>query len=308
MLIFNVIILTVFLILLLGGLAGYLFACLRKKNLFAPELLPEGSPRTVYLKQCLAGGKALKELNGTPLTIISKDGKKLRAELYENGQTERFIILVHGYHSYPAYDFGTIAHFYLALGYGVMLVTQRSHEDSEGMLITYGAKESDDVRLWAEKLSATYPKSRIILHGISMGGATVMLATEKKLPSNVTAVINDCGYTTPFEEICHVAKTSMHLPAFTIRMANVWSVILTGVSLRKPSVTRAGARCLLPKLYIHGEEDSFVPYEMGVRNYEAAAEPKRFLSVKGAGHALSFFTDEKLVSEEIARFAKENLG
>ncbi len=308
MLILKIIIISLIPLALFGGLAGYLFACLRKKNLFDPELLPEDSPRTVYLRQCSAGYKALKDMDGVPLILRSKDGKKLRATLYANGQKERFVILVHGYHSSPAYDFGTIAHFYMALGYGVLLVTQRAHGDSEGMLITYGAKEAEDVCRWAVDLSTMYPDSRIMLHGISMGGATVMLAGEKALPKNVTALINDCGYTTPFEEIAHVAKTSMHLPRFTVHLADLWAMMLTGVSLKKPSVTRAGSRCLLPKLYIHGEDDSFVPYEMGVRNFKEAAEPKRFVSVPGAGHALAFFIDEKRVSKEIARFADENLG
>jgi len=293
--------------LLLFGLGAYLFACIRKKNLFDPALLPRDCPRNIYRRQCLAGGKALEALNGKSLTIRSKDGKNLRARLYENSQNESFIILVHGYHSYPAYDFGLIAHYYLALGYGVLLITQRSHEESDGMLITYGAKESEDLCLWVGRMVELFPGCKIILHGVSMGGATVMLATERDLPKNVQAIVCDCAYTSPFDEICHVAKTSMNLPRATVYAANIWSVILTGVSLKRPSVTRAGARCPLPKLYIHGDADNFVPFEMGLKNYKEAMEPKRFVTVKGAGHAMSFFTDEELVAAELARFARENL-
>lgn len=241
------------------------------------------------------------------MSLLSSDGKRLVGKLYSGGQKDRFIILVHGYHSCPEYDFGTIAHFYLAMGYGVLLTTQRAHGESEGMLITYGAMESDDLKKWCELLVKEYPQSRIILHGISMGGATVMLATELGLPENVVGIIDDCGYTRPFDEIAHVAKTGMNLPRLAVHLANIWSMILTGTSFKKPSVTRAGARCPLPKLYIHGDADTFVPYEMGLANYNAAMPPKRFVSVKGAGHALCFFIGEKEVTEEIARFTRENL-
>jgi len=39
-----------------------------------------------------------------------------------------------------------------------------------------------------------------------------------------------------------------------------------------------------PKLFIHSPQDEVVPYELGRRLFEAAAEPKRFLDIPGASH------------------------
>lgn len=308
MIIFIIIALVILFLLLAGGLAGYLCACLRRERLFDPALLPKDSPRTIYAQECLMCVENLNKLPHIDLTIEARDRKKLHACLFPNGQSEQFVLLLHGYHSSPAYDFGAIAQFYLRCGYGLLLVTQRAHGKSEGRLITYGAKERYDCRDWCVELSRRYPGSAIMLHGISMGGATAILCADTGLPENVKGIVDDCGYTNPLEEIAHVAKTSLHLPHFIIHFINLYSLLLAHCSLKTLSVAETAAACSLPKLFIHGEADTFVPYEMGRQNYQAAAEPKRFVGIPEARHAMSYFTDRKTVEAELAHFAEQTIG
>lgn len=70
-----------------------------------------------------------------------------------------------------------------------------------------------------------------------------------------------------------------------------------------PAYRAAAAANPLPKLFIHGTEDDLVPYEMGRRNFEAAAGEKHFLSVPGAGHALSHAADPDRVENALKTFA-----
>lgn len=289
------------------GLAGYLLACMRRRPLDA-SLLPPDSPRTKYARACI---EAQAELSAQPheeLYIRARDGKRLYGELYHGEKEDAFVILVHGYHSTPTFDFGTMGKFYLSLGYSLLFVTQRAHGKSDGMLITYGGKEGGDLALWAKSLADRYPRAKILLHGVSMGGATALLATGHDLPENVRAVVDDCTYTCAFDEIAHVAKKSFRLPRPCVHAANLWSLLLTGVDLRAVSPKRAGARCTLPKLYIHGDADTFVPYYMGEENYTAAAHPKHFVRVEGARHAMSFFESPEEVGRELAEFAKKHIG
>jgi fermentation-respiration switch protein FrsA (DUF1100 family) len=58
-----------------------------------------------------------------------------------------------------------------------------------------------------------------------------------------------------------------------------------------------------PLLVAHGDQDEIVPFALGVRLFEAAAEPKRFLRVEGAHHNDVFASAELL--DAIARFANE---
>lgn len=289
------------------GLAGYLFACGRRRPLDV-ALLPPDSPRAEYARRCTRAQAELSALPHEELFIRARDGKRLYGELYHGEKEDAFVILVHGYHSSPTFDFGTIGKFYLSLGYSLLFVTQRAHGKSDGALITYGGKESADLALWTHTLAQRYPRAKILLHGVSMGGGTALLATEHPLPENVRAVVDDCTYTCAFDEIAHVAKKSFHLPRTCVHAVNLWSVLLTGVDLRKVSPKRAGARCTLPKLYIHGDADTFVPFYMGEENYAAAAEPKRFFPVAGARHAMSFFTSPAAVGRELADFAQKHIG
>ena len=61
----------------------------------------------------------------------------------------------------------------------------------------------------------------------------------------------------------------------------------------------------IPTMVLHGDQDDIAPFEMGKELHEAAAGPKRFYAISGAGHndtshvggepyytALSAFIDE----------------
>jgi fermentation-respiration switch protein FrsA (DUF1100 family) len=45
----------------------------------------------------------------------------------------------------------------------------------------------------------------------------------------------------------------------------------------------------LPKLFLHGTEDEIVPYELGRKLFSAAADPKEFYDIEGAGHNDTYF-------------------
>ena len=66
--------------------------------------------------------------------------------------------------------------------------------------------EKDDVKKWIQKLLKDNPKQEIVIFGVSMGGATTMMTSGLKLPSQVKAFIEDCGYTNAKNEIEHEAQ------------------------------------------------------------------------------------------------------
>ena len=68
------------------------------------------------------------------------------------------------------------------------------------------------------------------------------------------------------------------------------------------SATRSVDRARVPVLFIHGEDDRYVPCDMGRANYEACASPKRLVTVPGAGHGMSFIIDPEKVSTALRAF------
>lgn len=74
--------------------------------------------------------------------------------------------------------------------YNVLIPYQRAHGLSEGTYITFGAFESDDMILWANKVNEINKNGKIIFHGLSMGGGTILNLSNKEI-RNVKGLIVD---------------------------------------------------------------------------------------------------------------------
>ena len=125
----------------------------------------------------------------------------------------------------------------------------------------------------------------IALRGISMGGATVMMASGEELPGQVRAIVEDCGYTSAWDEFHYQLKMLYHLPAFPLLyVTDLLARVKAGYGLKAASAKKQVAKCRIPMLFIHGEKDALVPYWMLKPLYEAASCPKECFVVENAGH------------------------
>ena len=235
------------------------------------------------------------------------DGIKLAARYYDNN-SEKTILLFHGYRSSAAHDFSCAVSMYYNFGFNVLLVDQRSHGKSEGKLITFGVKESDDVHSWIEFLNAKFSPKEIILSGISMGATTVLLSLKNPLPDNVKGIIADCGFTSPVDIIKKVAKQSFKIDAdFFIPFLDFACKIFGRFSIKNISTVNTVKNSKIPIAFIHGKKDDFVPCEMSEKAFSSCGEKGRIIISKEAGHGISFLVDTELVVIEIYKFLKENL-
>lgn len=258
-----------------------------------------------YLDFVLEEQKWMKRHNGRKQEILSADGLKLRAMYIPRKNAKGIIICMHGYHSAVDIEFVPEIRFLWNLGYGILLPWQRSHGQSEGRYITYGVKERYDCRRWIqyanEQLGAKHKD--VFLCGISMGCATVLMASGLRLPANVRGIIADCGFTSPWEIIRHVIKTRYHLPPYPLMFfLEAVCRIVAGFSLKEASAQEALRKNKIPVLFIHGDEDKYVPVWMTYSNYEACVAPKELYIVHGAAHALAFSYDRKEGKRRIRNF------
>ena len=244
--------------------------------------------------------------------IQAVDGLRLWAAVVPGRENcRRWAVCIHGYHD--TYEsMGAIARHYHELGWNVLLPDQRGHGRSEGNYVGWGYDERLDVLSWVNWIVRRDPEAEIVLHGVSMGGATVLMATGGVLPRQVKAAVSDCSYTSIEAEIRYLlSNTETGLP---IRLP---SAVLFG-RLRKTALHRAGfdlrlaspveavGRSKTPTLFIHGGSDDFVPTSMMDTLYQAARCPKRSLWVPGAGHAASVGTDGTLYWTAVDGFLREH--
>ena len=222
------------------------------------------------------------------VSIKSHDGLTLQARIIHRDSPCAVAAMFHGYRSNPVHDFGDKARDLFEAGMTLFLPEQRAQGASEGRYMTYGALERFDAADWCRYLAGRYPGVPIMLFGVSMGAATVSMASSLDLPREVRCVIADCGYTSPADISRSVMNRKYHLPSFPVY--DIAAALLRTFARYDPDGCSSEASLHatpLPVMIVHGTTDDFVPYEMGER-LAAACDGAVFLSVPGAGHGESY--------------------
>ncbi len=241
-------------------------------------------------------------------TLQNADGMTLKAfYLPAAVDSDRWALCAHGYRSRGQREFRRMTKFYHDHGFHVLLVDHRASGESEGSRITFGRKESADLLLWLGEIRArTEGKAQVVLHGVSMGAATVlMLSDDLAILPQVKFIVSDCAFTSVTEEFEGVLKGA-HIPSRAlIAGVDAFNRILSGFSLYDVRPHDHVQNACVPILFIHGNDDTFVPTEMTLRNYEACTSPKALLLVDGAAHAESYPTDPDAYDAMLEQFIRD---
>lgn len=241
--------------------------------------------------------------------IESVRGFKLKGYLFKADEESKvFVFLSHGYRSAGLREYNDMAKFYHDFGYNVFIVDHQAHGDSEGKYIGFGYYEYQDGLLWLTHLVDTFGDDiQIILHGISMGSATVMMMTgAPSLPDNVKFTVADCGFTTAYDEFKFNLDT-YKVPSHPILDgANFFNKRIAGFDFKDADALSAVKRAKIPMLFIHGDADWFVPTKMGEDLYLASSAPyKDLVLIKGAQHAESYEVDTETYENAVKGFAEK---
>ncbi len=242
--------------------------------------------------------------------ILSHDKKILYANYIssKDNTNKGTIVFVHGYHSLPLINFSTMLEYYYNLGFNILTITQRSHNKSEGYLITFGAREKRDLLLWIEDL-VSRGDDNIIVYGVSMGCATALLAAEIGYPKEVKAIIADCGYTSAVDQMKHIIKTNKKSPTWPfIRPLKLICKYILGFDLEEANVKENINKINIPVMFIHGGADKYVPTYMSEENYSEFKGRKELYITEGTGHALSNIEHEAEYKKRTYHFIESSLN
>ncbi len=249
----------------------------------------------VFLQERAAAAERLANRENEVVQILSHDGVVLTGHWFEQKNAKRAIIAVHGWRSSWCSDFGMTADFWDKNNCNVLYIEQRGQNNSGGAYMGLGMMERYDCLDWIHWVIKRCGEDMpIYLGGISMGATTVLMATGLDLPPNVRAVVGDCGYTSPRAIAKHVTKNNLHM-AFGMRgaLANQMCKKKISIGIDDYSTIDAMKHCKVPVLFVHGEQDHFVPVSMTYENYEACQAPKKLLIVPGADHGMSYYLNKE---------------
>lgn len=259
---------------------------------------------------------ARQAVNFRSLTVSSSDGLNLWAALVPAAESHRWAICVHGYRDSHE-SVGALGKHYAENGWNVLLPDQRGHGRSQGSYVGWGYDERLDLVAWINYIVRRDPEAQIVLHGVSMGAASVLMAAGGPLQEHVKAAVSDCAYTSVEQSMHHVmdrrVRKALAIPTsapFALLFSMLRRVTLrrAGYDLKNAAPIEAVGRSRTPTLFIHGGCDRTVPPEMMGKLYEAARCPKRYLMVENAGHAESVGADPQRYWKAVDAFLKRYIG
>lgn len=265
---------------------------------------PDGAVYDPYRAQMVEWIRLIRAMKRTEYSITSYDGLKLYGTYYEHKKGAPIEILCHGYRGTGERDLNGGVFRCFALGRNALIIDHRAAGKSEGHVITFGAKESRDVLAWVDfVLEQIDQNAKIILTGISMGASTVMMAASMPLPPNVVGILADCGYTSTKAIIQKVSADMKLPPRLVYPFVRLGARLFGGFDPDAASPIESMRACRLPVIFFHGDADDFVPASMSEENFAAcAAEHKRLVLIRGAGHGLAFPADQTRYLTELHAF------
>lgn len=240
--------------------------------------------------------------------ITSPDGVKMHAfYAYASLPTKRTAIIVHGYTDNAIRMFHIGYLYNHELDYNILLPDLRYTGLSGGDAIQMGWLDRKDVQQWIDAVPNLFGDSlQAVVHGISMGAATTMMVSGEQTPEYIRCFVEDCGYTSVWDQFAKELKVQFHLPAFPLLYTASWFCqIQNGWNFKEASAIKQVSQCRKPMFFIHGDKDDYVPTRMVYSLYDAKPEPKELWIVPDAEHAASYRIHLKEYTLKVKEFVNK---
>ncbi len=246
------------------------------------------------------------ELRSIPcekIYIEKRKGVQLYGELRkanQNNQTPTVILFSHGYRSTGDNDVALYHNFFIKK-YDLLSVDHEGVGKSGGKRSGFGIYEHEDLLLWVNKINEIYNHNvNIFLHGVSMGGNSVLLNASTKM-ENVKGIISDCGFISTYSMVHCLTKSY-----FVTTLVCIFNSFIIKRNIFKYSTTKTLKHSLYPILFIHGNKDTYVPTFMSEKNNKVCSSKHKLVLFEGATHASSYLTNPTKFENEFDQFILEN--
>lgn len=244
---------------------------------------------------------SLERINALRDTFITMPGGYRCHAYYVNTGSRKTAFILHGWRD-QAIKFFYLARMYeCEFGYNVIMPDLYASGKSDGEAIRMGWLDRFDMLRWLE----VFRTDTVVVHGVSMGGAATMMMSAETMPDGIMDIrfIDDCGYTSVWDEFASEMKNQFGLPEFPLMYsANIICKLHFGWGFNEASAIRQVAKCRYPMLFIHGDSDNIVPTTMAYRLYKAKPYPKKLWIVPGTSHARSYMNHRKEYIQRVGAF------
>lgn len=305
----------VFLFVLVVALAALLsqsvFAICITESLFS-EKGSEKFVETVYgddFSELTNKNASFLKSKGELVTVDSKDGSFTALSVKNENVSSSYVIMCHTYGA-SVYSMGEYARHFYNLGFNIIIPQLSTAEGNDEKSLFLGTADVDKVLFWVNSLVEENEKSKIVLFGVSTGGASVTEAASGELPENVKCVIADSCYSSLWDLYEPYLENAYGISAFPIRnIASLYCEIKYDVSLKNAGTYSVVRDVEKPILFMHGENDAIIPMKANNDLYMECESKERDQEVIRDGeHARLVVKDSKKYWECVDEFILDNIG
>lgn len=272
--------------------------------------IPKGEQYSNGRDKMIALIKEIDELPYERVYTQSIDGKKLSAKYYHVKDDAALQIIFSGYKGSSVRDCCGGNKLARDAELNTLMVDMRAHGMSEGNTITFGIKERYDCISWINYAISRFGKDVVIyLSGVSMGAATVLMATKLGMPKNVRGITADCPFSTPSAVIKAVCKDMGYPPKLIYPFIYLGALLFGHFNLNAANASEAVKHTDVPILLMHGEDDRIVPCGMSKEIYDNCGGYAELHTFPNAAHAISYIADPERYKQTVLAFIEycENL-
>ena len=206
----------------------------------------------------------------------------LEAWFVQGKESFPLVLLFHGY-AVSKSSLLTTARVFHELGYGALLVDFYGSGGSTGSGTTIGVKEADDVAATVDYVRRRWPQRKIVLYGISMGGAAVLRAVAVNGVKPDAVIIE-----ATFDTLLNTGKNrfrAMGLPGSPFaELLLFWGSVQNGFNFFSHNPADYARSVNFPALILHGEKDQRVTLAEARMIAAAMGERARWVAFSGVPH------------------------
>ncbi|MCC6743554.1 MAG: MFS transporter [Acidobacteria bacterium] len=235
------------------------------------------------------------------VTFTSVDGNTVSGWWLDAAGRRTTIVMTHGLFR-SRWEVLARAVDFWKRGYSVLVYDLRRHGRSGGEFVTLGYDERHDVEAALEYARTRAPGNRMVLFGVSMGGAATLMAAAES--TGLTAVVADSSFLSLAHTVDHHLKL-VGIPPIPFAPVLTWMTALRlGFLPGQFDVRDAVRRTSVPVLFIGGTDDQRMPVETVLRPLAAASSNplSRTLVIEGAGHGHAYATSPGVYVDAVDEF------
>lgn len=220
------------------------------------------------------------DLNVTSITLASDSGSTIAGWHVKSEDARGVVVLLHGIRGNRRAMLRR-ARLLAGHGYSSVLIDLQAHGESPGQRITLGHRERHDVRAAVAYAKRSYPAHPVGVIGVSLGGASAILASPLDIDAMVVESVYSDIETAIDNRVGGILGPLAMIPSAILKLQLKPRL---GVSPNQLRPIDRIARVDCPILIISGQDDTHTTARETRQMFDQAASPKHLWLVPAAGH------------------------